>query len=423
MDTSRNISLLYRYHFFTSIAFSVVANTIFLDQLMLKLNIDIGDFGMIKGAMFIIPALSYQLAIPFLRRLDQPELVCAYSYALRVLLPCLLPLMGIFGLSPKMLSISAMLILGVSCAMLSIASNSLLLIYRKTFPEERYNHFMGKIILLLNLPATLINLGVAWILQYCENCRGNTYLWIFFLLQVSTVLFEIPAFRAMRQVQREPRKAIRMAFNFRDYILPLRSPGYRNFLLFCLAFGLVLGITSTYFIVYLYNERHWSVMRVMFFGTLFSVISLVISFRGGKRFDRSTFPGLFAFFCGLIFIGTLATGFALDKVWGMIVAMLFIWNGWGSTLGAVLSTIIFSASGKLASKENTIFFISMYSLTINLGQFSGSVLAGYMLRMASRGLPEGIFNFQGFFRLSSLAAFLLFFFTFLWWRTHLRKKA
>jgi len=405
------------------VALSVVANGVFLDQLMLKLDIDIGDFGLIKSVMFLAPALSYQLAIPLLRRLDWPEQVCAYSYALRVSLPCLLPLFGIFGAGRGLITFAAMLILGFSGAMAAFANNSLSLIYRQTFPEDRYNHFMGKIMLLLNLPAVLINLGAAWILKYCENYQGNTYLWIFCLLQICTVLFEIPAFKAIRRVESAPRKPVRFSFHPGDFLSPFRNPGYRRFLLFCSGFGVVFGIISTYFVVYLYNERHWSVMRVMIWSTLFSLISLVVSFHGGRRFDRSSFPALFTLLSALIFLGTLATGFALNTTWGILLAMFFIWNGWGSTLGAVLATVLNSAAGKLASRENTIFFISLYSLTLNFGQFIGSAMAGSLLRMVSRGLPEGVFNFQGFFRLSSLAAFLLLFFTALWWRKQAVPKA
>ena len=422
MDISRNISLLYRYNLFTSVALSVVANGVFLDQLMLKLDIDIGDFGLIKSVMFLAPALSYQLAIPLLRRLDRPEQVCAYSYAVRVTLPCLLPLFGIFGAGRELITYAAMLILGVSGALAAFANNSLSLIYRQTFPESRYNHFMGKVMLLINLPAVLINLGGAWILKCVENYQGNTYLWIFWLLQTSTVLFQIPAFKAIRQVEGAPRRPVRLSFHLEDFLSPFRNPAYRRFLVFCSGFGIVFGIISTYFIVYLYTERHWNVMQVMLWSTLFSLISLVISFCGGRLFDRASFPALFALLSGLIFLGTLATGFALNTTWGIALAMLFIWNGWGSTLGAILATVLNAAAGKLACRENTIFFISLYSLTLNFGQFIGSAMAGSLLRMVSRGLPDGVFNFQGFFRLSSLPAFLLLCFTTLWWRKHTAPK-
>ncbi|MFA6931376.1 MAG: MFS transporter [Lentisphaeria bacterium] len=421
MDTSRNIPLLYRYNLFTSVTLSVVANGVLIDQLMLKLNIDIGDFGIIKSMMFLAPALSYQLAIPLLRKLDCPEQVCAYSYAIRVFLPCLLPFLGIFGAGREVITIAAMLILGLCGALAAFANNSLSLIYRQTFPENRYNHFMGKIMLLISLPAVLINLSVAWILKHCENYSGNTYLWIFALLQIITVSFEIPAFKAIWKVQTGPRKPVKIHFHLPDFIVPFYDREYRRFLLFCSGFGVIFGIISTYFIVYLYNERHWSVMRVMLWSTLFSLISLAVSSLAGKRFDRISYPALFTLLSGMIFIGSLATGFALDTTWGMLIAMIFIWNGWGSALGAVLATVLNSAAGRLASKENTIFFISLYSLTLNFGQFIGSALAGLLLRMVSYASPEGNFNFQGFFRLSCAAAFLLLFFTTLWWRKNVEK--
>ena len=94
----RNILRLYGYNFFTSLAVTIAAHSLFLDKLLLRLELDLSRFGVIKGSMYVASALLYMIFTPFLQRNPgrSDKLICIWAYLCRVAVPVLLPVIAIF---------------------------------------------------------------------------------------------------------------------------------------------------------------------------------------------------------------------------------------------------------------------------------------------------------------------------------------
>jgi len=327
MPQSRNICCLERYNIFLSLALALVANLQLLDLLLLKIGFAIDRFGLIKSIMFILPALSYQLMMPWIRRKHELSL-CVYAYSIRIALPCLLPFLALLVDDKTILAVATMAVLGIGATLAALANNTLSVIYRRALPERNFNRLLTRMMFLFNLPALLITLPAAGVLSWCNRLPADIYLTIFGLLEIASALFEIPAVRALRRVRIEeaPQAGITV-IRQRDLLRPWFEPEYRDFLIWVGLRGMVGGLWSVYFVVYLYETRHWSTFSVLLTGALLGVGGLGTAPGAGRLADRINYPSAFLWLSLLWVAGGFAMGLALDTVWGMALALLLIWDG------------------------------------------------------------------------------------------------
>ena len=106
MALSNMVRRLCLYNLFNSLAITPACNVIFADKLMLRMEIDLDLFGMIKGFTYLIPTVLYQLAVPLLQRLKNDVGVTVWCYLLRALLPALLPIFALFTDNKSVLTLS-----------------------------------------------------------------------------------------------------------------------------------------------------------------------------------------------------------------------------------------------------------------------------------------------------------------------------
>ena len=155
---------LIKFHFFTSLAISLAANWAVTDLLMLKMDFDLAKFGVVKGNMFLVPAVSYFLVSGFLGRLNKDIQICQWGYFLRVALPIVLPLLALTDIGKETLLwvTAGIMAVGYTCAM--FANNTLLKIMQNTLPAGELNKRAVFLNSLLGVPGTLLCIPAVWFL-------------------------------------------------------------------------------------------------------------------------------------------------------------------------------------------------------------------------------------------------------------------
>ena len=107
------VKKLFLYNLFVSLSLTIASNFAFMDRLFMRLHIDMGNLGMIKSIIFLLPAIIYQFCAPLLARLNRDKTVIAVSYLLRCIIPLLLPIAAIFRNDGKLLTYLSMILFPV----------------------------------------------------------------------------------------------------------------------------------------------------------------------------------------------------------------------------------------------------------------------------------------------------------------------
>ncbi|MBT3272055.1 MAG: hypothetical protein HN368_02790, partial [Spirochaetales bacterium] len=82
-----NLRKIYLFHFFNNIAISVVANFLFLDRIFLRLNLNMAQFGAIKGFAYLLPMGINLLLSPVMGKFNRDREIVAIGYIIRSFLP------------------------------------------------------------------------------------------------------------------------------------------------------------------------------------------------------------------------------------------------------------------------------------------------------------------------------------------------
>lgn len=407
----RNISLLLRYNFFMSLTLAVLANFQLQDRLLLRMGFEAERFGAIKSMMFLAPALIYQLALPLLHRAD-PVRLCVNSYALRTILPCLLPFFAIVCTDLNTLEIVTMAVFAICYTAAAFANNTLAVIYRHSLPARQFNELTAKIFLYFNLPLLVVVFPVAWIFTLVEWLPRPWFLLVFGVTQVVSVLFELPAIKALRQLKLADYSGGTKPPRFREMIRPLFNPAYRRFLGFAALRSFLAGMLGAFFFVYLYTERNWTTFDAVLWGTLLAGAGLVISLPFGRLADHIGYPASFLILNLLLVVGTGILGFGAASPWLMALVVILVWDGSGSIVAQIANAIEQGAAGRLAGKKHTPCYISLFNFAYMIARAAGSVAAGWLLKLVST--PEHGYNFIGFFQLCFFTAALLLIYSLGW---------
>lgn len=381
-DPVRNLCL---YNLFNTLAIAPACNLAFMDKLMLHMELNVGFIGYIKGFMYLTPAILYFFMVPILRRLHADVTVTIYCYFFRASLPILLPLLALVTDHKGILTTACVFVLSAAMTLAAFANNSLMAIYRMAIPKESFNKKSGLITLCTNIPATVMGLPLAWMLDQCEGAPPHWFYIVFALIHVFCVMFEIPAIINLRRLpplkypQTEAHHHIRGAvwkpFLDREY-LPLLG--------LCLLFTIVYGIGTAYLIVYLLKERSFSMSLISIIALSLGVIfNLALPF-AGRLTDKIGYRRLFLILSAALMTGSILFCSFWEAVWVLIPFAILTWTGAGSIVGGILSWGLHAAGSKLSRPSLSGNYIAAFSLTYNGGLFLGATIAGLLFRLSER---------------------------------------
>lgn len=364
---------LIKFHLFTSLAISLAASWGVTDLLLLKMDFDLARFGIIKGNMFLVPAVTYFLFSGKLGRMGHEVQICQWSYFLRAALPVILPLLALAEV-PKdaLLWITAgIMAVTYTCAM--FANNTLLKIMRSTLPPGELNRRAVFLTGLLGLPGALLCIPAIWFLTRVGEDPKVFLAW-FALLQTAVVLFEYPAIRAIGKIPVPPTPVSgrKTAFPFRRIFTRDLGMLYGITLLH----GIWMGLCATYFVVYLLKNKGFSPGNILWIDAGLCVLALLIGPSFGKLVDRWGYPLMLCCNTAVIaFCSFLWCSHPEGTVF-LILFIVLVHNGNNGFLAGMLRQSEGIASVRLPEPEYAEFAVGFGALVFALGTFAGCSLAG-----------------------------------------------
>lgn len=375
----KNLSALYKYNLFTSLALTIVASMVFTDQLLLRLDFDLGRFAYVKSAMFIAPALFYQLLSPYLQAFGRDKLVCLWSYLLRITVPTALPFIALFFTDKNVLFWSAVVIFGFSHTMAAFANNSLMVLYRKVLPGENFNHYSAIIAFLFNGPIYISSLAVAYVIDRFAHLDNRDFYLLLGGLQIIMVLFEIPAIYFLRQLQL-PANGKHPRASFSSMFLPLKDRAYAKVLILTILRGIWTGLLVSYMTVYFLKVANYSNLKIVIITMCTAVGGMALSTVLGKFIDHN---GYRRWLIGISGVMAVASGFFAvfwGNWWWQWLFIIMVWDGSSSVGGMLLFFLENTAATKLAKGNSVNLYVGLYSFIRNVATFSGCILGGLWFR-------------------------------------------
>ncbi|MBR7108277.1 MAG: hypothetical protein IKC89_07680 [Lentisphaeria bacterium] len=370
------------YNLFLGCALTIASNLTFMDKLLLRMDIDLGLFGTIKGVMYLFPAIVYQFLVIVLKKLRRDVQICAASYFLRVLLPVLLPFMAMLTGNRQLLTLGSIILLPLGMLFAVIANNTLMTIYRKVIPQEKFNYSIGMINMFLAMPSYLLGLPFAWLLDKMEHLDNFEYFLIFGIAQLVTLAFELPAILFIRKIK-VPYDTAGSTEKI-DMLAPYRDPKLRVVMLINILHRIVNGLMVAYLTVYFLKVADFSMTALLTISISLGLLSTFSMPHAGKTMDRWGYSRFF-----IIIAGVMLTGTALfTACWKMLLILplfaLFCWDCNATPVGGWLNMGTYSASVKLANQENLNAAVAAYSICFNGGLSVGLLLASGLFGVAGR---------------------------------------
>lgn len=365
---------LYWYNLLISFTLTIAANFTFIDRLLLRLNIDLGIFGTMKSIMFLLPAVLYQVFSPLLHRLDRDVQVTAICYSLRGLLPLLLPVLAVFCTDKGVLTAASVVLLSGGMLFATFANNSLMKLYRKVIPAEQFNYSVGVMNMLLSLPALIVALPIAWLLDRFDHWDDPAFFLLFAGLQLLTFLFDIPAVLLLLKLKTAPSEIVPDRKQ-RSGLLPYRDRRFRLILLLIFLHRFGSGLGMAYLTVYFLKVMELSMTTLIVIGILMSVILYSMMPVSGKIMDKWGYGRIFPLLAGGMLTGLVLFCCCWKSVWVLPLFALLMWDSMASLCGGILFQGVYAAAGKLADKNWLDAAVAAFSICSNGGVFAGLLAA------------------------------------------------
>ena len=371
-----NISALCRYNFFTSLAIGIVANTVLSDALLLRMGFRPEQFAYAKSAMFIAPAICYELLAGYLQAKNRDRLVCLWCYALRVAVALLLPAMALCTAKRPVLFWTAIFVFGLGYTLAAFANNSLSVLYRKIVPQEEFSKYSARFFLLLSMPGSLCALLAARLLDRCAHFSNRAFFLLVVALEAGTMLFEVPAIVNLCRLKTDG-AARPYRPSLRDNLAPILDAGYRKVLWMKILYGFLIGFLMSFLTIYYLKVARFSMFWFMLATVSMSFISMGLSVCCGKFMDRQ---GYRVWLAGLALV-TLAVGLVFAAWPTLLVAQLLFLcllggDGQSGLVGTLMGFMVNTAVGKFAPKASAASYVAAGNLVGNLAVFFACIAAG-----------------------------------------------
>jgi MFS family permease len=364
---------------------------------MLKVNVDLSAFGIIKGLMYFLPAISYLLLAPWLQRKQIDREVCIFGYLLRVSLPCLLPILALLTSNAKVLTIACMVILPISMMLATFANNSLMVIYRQAIPPETFNKCSNTMMMLLSLPGCIAGVPVALFIDIFDKSSTRTFCIIYALLALICVLFELPAIKAMRKVKLDTSVEVaKKEFNLHELIAPYKDKNFFPVVLITLLHGIICGSLGAYLIVYLMLAQEWKMSLIAIMMGVIGLFAYTFLPYGGKLTDRFGFAKIFFAQAILTFLMMSLLCLFWNNLLVLILFLFLVWDTATSIIGSWMGGTEIGATSKLSVKGRENYYVSAYNLCRSGGLFLGSFLAMPLYKFCVK--LHGAENYSQIFR-------------------------
>lgn len=377
-DLHPNLQKIYLFHFFNTIAISVVANFLFLDRIFLRMGLNMQQFGAIKGLSYFIPMAINLLLSPFIGKLNKDREIVGIGYFIRVSLPLL------FLLLPGCINDKSTLVAAVTGILVTvhifpiISNNCIQTLVRSNVPQKVLGKHLSWIAVVWTLPGFLLAIPLSRILDLHSNGSDYEFYRTMFFIMISTGSFEIIASIIIMRLPRE-HLVERPVLKVGDIFLPFKNESFGKLLRAILVFSLLNSMVMAFINPYLLNVQKISMTLISIISAVVSILSILVLPFWGKLADHVGGKNIY----GMAVIGLAVGIFALlgRGIVFILVYALFSWEGsrgfFGSGVYSTQQFMIFSLSD---DKKRSVFFAAA-TFVFGSGWFLGSFLGGILLEM------------------------------------------
>ncbi len=409
---SEAVKNLFLYNLYVSLSITIASNFTFMDRIFIRINIDLGNLGVIKSIIFFAPAIIYQLTAPFISRLNRDKEIISLGYIFRCIVPLLLPLTAIFTDNVTLLTILSAILLPAGMLFASFANNTLMKIYRNVIPAENYNTTVNIMNMLLAIPAMVMSLPVAMVLDryaYLDN-RGFFLLYTF--MQLLTLLLEIPAVLYMRKVEYKTTAPTTDSSRKKmDLLAPYRNKLCRTLLALSTVHNIAAGLGMAYITIYLLEVTHLPLASITTLTLITIVLLNLLLPVGGKLMDKYGYGKIFTLLSAALPAGMILLLIFWGQKWVLLLFAFLVWDGAASLCGGLLLQGEYAASSALPQKKWLDSAIAAFSLCSNGGRFAGLLLASPLYSWIARGIQDISTTLRWYYLLILPAFTLPFFFS------------
>ena len=385
-----SVKKLYWYNLLTAASLTVVAEFLFVDQLLLRIQTPVAVIGVLKALIFFLPVVSYQLAVPLLNRTSLEVPLCASFYVLRVLLPALVPAAALLGTGNSVLQWMSMVILPVAMMLATFANNALMVIYRRQLPENEFNRDVGVIQMCFYLPCFVLGIPVSLIFKRAAVSDDRSFFVIYLTAMLVCALFQLPAFAVMCSLgwKRRRCEAPSAGDSGTDWLSPYRDVRYRKTLTVTFLHALVSGVGIAYIGVFCLKLLMVPVSGAFIVRTAASIIGMALMPYAGRLADRIGYRRMYAGGGALLSLG-LALTVLFPHPWVLPLCALLFWDGVNSPAGVALQMCEQAAASKLSPARDTAGYIAAFNVARCTGIGAGALIAGVLFRtVIGFGLSE-----------------------------------
>jgi nitrate/nitrite transporter NarK len=373
-----NIRRLYLYHFFNTIAITVVSNYVFLDKLFLRMGLSMGQFGVIKGVSWFFPMLLNFLLSPFLLRLNKDRIIVATGYVLRVTIPFLLLLLPILTQDPAMKTLGVVIILLFAHVPPILANNSVQALIKVHIPKDELGHHLSRITLLWTLPGLLLAIPLSRYLDTFSAASDREFYAALFRIMLATAVFQsLSSFFILRIDKPGPLSQEAKKAGFKAILDPFMDPPFRSLMNVALIYGIITFMVSSFINPFLIEGHGLSLGYISTISAGVSLLSVVLLPLWGRMCDRIGGRNIYRITVVGLALGIFAlTGNGIGYV---LLFAVFSWDGGRGIFGTGISTAQQYLTILLSNEKKSNIYLAAVTFSTGCGYLIGALLGGQLL--------------------------------------------
>ena len=403
-----NVKKLYLYHFFSSIALCAVSNMLFFDKILLRCELKMSQFGLIKGFAVLLPAVLTLVASPLVMRLQLDRIVIAVCYLLRMIIPFLFLVLPFWTKDQTILTVSFSMILMTSALFFLLANNSLQVLCKLLLPPGSIGKHLSWISVVWVLPGAALAIALAKYVGMHANGSDEEFYTAMFHVYLGTTVFQIAAsWVIMRVTKPTGRSREGTDTSLRTILEPFRDQRFRLCLNWVFLYSMAVAMVTGFINPYMIDAQRLDLSQISIISFVAMAVGMGLRPMWGHMADR--FGGR-----NLLRVGVLgvATGLFFLTGKGMVFVIVFAvlaWNIGSGLFGTAVTVgrqyLIFSLTHE--NKSNV--YLAAAGIVGMCGVSVGFVAGGVLLEWlkGTIGAADPIVHYRIYYTYCALGILVL----------------
>jgi hypothetical protein len=387
-----DVKRLYAYHVLNGVTMSFMTSALYIDNLLLRSNIDMQRFGLVLGLGMIAPAAVNMILSPLVAGHDIDRHVAGFGGLARAITAYLflIPPWFFHSADAVFYSYAALYVLFMSFGY--TANNSLMALCRRHIPTESLGTHSSTMMVLWQAPASLLGIGFGMLLEH-NRASNDSYLFAALCLLIATTSAQIPAIWLVQRLGREandPQKreqlnaepalappARPVKVDWRDLMLPLRDVTYRPLLIMYAIFAMLQAGIGTFVWPYLKNVEGWSLGKFGLVNGVFGCLNFALVPLWGKVTDRIGGRNVLSFSMLGMSVGVACLAAGVPAMTWIFVGTT--WLCMGGIFGSGVTVGIRYMQLAQSDPVKTSVYVGVLTFLCGLTGFLGAFGGGYLL--------------------------------------------